>query len=85
MQKYNKGNNKALRVLTWKHEGRRNSWIVPFLGVIKALLSKPNTSPPCGAGTNSFAIATDGRVLACPIAPEFKWNVLGDMTCDPKD
>ncbi|AEA46965.1 TIGR04084 family radical SAM/SPASM domain-containing protein [Archaeoglobus veneficus] len=56
--------------------------IVPFLGVLKALMFEPNTSPPCGAGTNAFAITTDGRVVACPICADFEWNVLGTLQDD---
>ena len=35
--------------------------------------------PPCGAGKDAIAITTDGKILACPIAPDFQWNVLGDF------
>ncbi len=52
--------------------------IVPFLGVIKRMLFG-GEGLPCGAGRDAFAIATDGRVLACPIAGEFEWNELGDI------
>lgn len=53
--------------------------IVPFLGVLKALIYEPNTAPPCGAGVNSVSITTDGRVLACPVCPEFEWDIIGDI------
>ncbi len=53
--------------------------IVPFLGVLKAFLYGPNPSPPCGAGKEAVAITTDGRILACPICPEFEWNLMGDI------
>ncbi len=53
--------------------------IVPFLGVLKAFIHEPNPSPPCGAGINSLSITTDGRILACPICPEFEWNMMGDI------
>ena len=54
--------------------------IVPFLGILRALLFKKNPSPPCGAGSTSFAISTDGRILACPIAVSEDWAYLGDIT-----
>jgi putative peptide-modifying radical SAM enzyme len=53
--------------------------IVPFLGILKALIFEPNTSPPCGAGKTSFAITTDGRITACPVCAEFEWNVVGSL------
>ncbi|NPA74492.1 MAG: TIGR04084 family radical SAM/SPASM domain-containing protein [Euryarchaeota archaeon] len=52
--------------------------IVPFQGVIKRMLFH-ETGLPCGAGRNAFAIATDGRVLACPIGGEYEWNNLGTI------
>ncbi len=52
--------------------------IVPFLGVIKRMYNE-EYGVPCGAGRDSFAITTDGRILACPIGGEFKWNELGDI------
>ncbi len=52
--------------------------IVPFQGVIKRMFY-PEKGVPCGAGRDAFAIATDGRILACPIGGEFKWNELGDI------
>ncbi len=52
--------------------------IVPFQGIIKRMLFN-ETGLPCGAGRDSFAITTDGRILACPIGGEFSWNELGDI------
>ncbi len=52
--------------------------IVPFLGIISRILYG-KSGLPCGAGDNSFAITTDGKVLACPIAPDIQWNNLGDL------
>lgn len=52
--------------------------IVPFIGIATAF-KKPFTYPPCSSGFESFAITTDGKVLACPICPDLEWNVLGDL------
>ncbi len=52
--------------------------IAPFQGIIKRYLDGgPN--PPCGAGSDAVAISTDGRILACPIALEEGWAVLGRL------
>jgi len=51
--------------------------IVPFQGVMKAILQGGIGSPPCGSGRNAFAISTDGRILACPIAVDVGWAFLG--------
>jgi len=52
--------------------------IVPFLGIMSRILHGSH-GLPCGAGRDAFAITPEGRVLACPIAYEFKWNILGDF------
>jgi len=52
--------------------------IIPFLGIMKSILYGGN-GLPCQAGKGAVAISTDGKVLACPIAPDFKWNILGDF------
>ncbi len=53
--------------------------IVPFLGITSSLLGKKHPTPPCGSGENSFAITTDGRVVACPISVDLEWNRVGDI------
>jgi putative peptide-modifying radical SAM enzyme len=52
--------------------------IIPFLGIITRMLHG-GTGLPCQAGTHSVTITTDGKILACPIAPEFTWNFLGTI------
>ncbi len=53
--------------------------IVPFQGIVKAMFQGGINSPPCGSGRNAFAISTDGKILACPIAVDVKWANLGDI------
>lgn len=52
--------------------------IVPFLGVMSRLLHG-GTGLPCGSGESAIAVTTDGKILACPIAPDYHWNLLGDL------
>ena len=52
--------------------------IIPFLGIITRILHG-KSGLPCGAGDNSFAITTDGKVLSCPVAHDIQWNHLGDL------
>lgn len=60
--------------------------IVPFIGVMKTLLKGEKTYLRCGVGIDAFTITTSGRIIACPIAPEFDWNFLGDIwSTGPKD
>jgi putative peptide-modifying radical SAM enzyme len=53
--------------------------IVPFLGIYRAMLVRPYTWVPCGAGRDAFAVNTDGRILACPIAVSERWAAVGDV------
>jgi len=54
--------------------------IVPFLGVMKVALFGEWRSPPCGSGTETFTVLPDGRIVACPIAVENEWAVVGHIT-----
>lgn len=52
--------------------------IVPFLGIMSRLLHG-GEGLPCQAGDQAMAITTDGKLLGCPIAPDFEWNEMGDF------
>ncbi len=60
-------------------KGGKIHGIVPFMGIASRLLHGGN-GLPCGAGKDAITITTDGKIMACPIAPDFKWNFLGDFT-----
>ena len=53
--------------------------IVPFRGIMTRILFE-TTGLPCQAGNHAVAITTDGRILACPIAPDYHWNDLGCLS-----
>lgn len=52
--------------------------IVPFLGIMSRMLHG-GSGLPCQSGSKSVTITTDGTILACPIAPDFSWNKLGNI------
>jgi putative peptide-modifying radical SAM enzyme len=52
--------------------------IIPFIGIISRMLHKTK-GLPCQSGNKSITINTDGKIMACPIAPEYNWNNLGDI------
>ncbi|MEB3825202.1 MAG: TIGR04084 family radical SAM/SPASM domain-containing protein [Desulfurococcales archaeon] len=54
--------------------------IIPFLGILTAEKKGGWGHVPCGAGKYSFSVTTDGRIIACPIALEEKWAVLGHVS-----
>ncbi|MEM1670162.1 MAG: TIGR04084 family radical SAM/SPASM domain-containing protein [Candidatus Methanomethylicaceae archaeon] len=56
--------------------------IAPFLGILKRLLYG-GTNPPCGAGVDAFAIFPNGKILACPIAYDVKWAIVGELSNSP--
>ncbi|MEM0350403.1 MAG: TIGR04084 family radical SAM/SPASM domain-containing protein [Archaeoglobaceae archaeon] len=78
VEKYNKGIRRLVKF--WISEMLRGKihGIIPFLGVSTAIF-EGFSYPPCSSGFKSFAITTDGRILACPICPEFEWNYLGNI------
>lgn len=53
--------------------------IVPITGMLTAVLFRPFDGVPCGAGYRAFAINSDGRILACPIAVREEWAVVGHV------
>ncbi len=79
LKNYNKGISELVSWWANRVEEGVVEGIVPFLGVLKALVFEPNTAPPCGAGKTAFAITTDGRITACPVCADFEWNVVGSI------
>ncbi len=71
---------RALRDRFVEEAGRgRLLEIIPFLGIYRALLWKRFDWIPCGAGKHALAVGADGRVLACPIAVDEPWSLLGNV------
>ena len=57
--------------------------IAPFKAIAYAVLTgNPLEKPPCGAGSSAYAISTDGRILACPIAVYERWAEAGHILRD---
>ncbi|ABL77483.1 TIGR04084 family radical SAM/SPASM domain-containing protein [Thermofilum pendens] len=69
----------AKLVKEWLEEMRRGKvlGIAPFKALITRAFHKSYSAPPCGAGVSSFSILTDGRIVACPIAVEERWALVG--------
>lgn len=78
VEKYNAGIRRLVRFWIREMIHGRIHKIIPFMGVTTALF-KGYRYPPCSSGFESFAIATDGKVLACPICPDLEWNRIGDI------
>jgi len=52
--------------------------MVPVLGILKRL-REGGSAPPCGSGSDSFAIMPDGVIRACPISYDADWAVVGNL------
>ncbi|MEG9195049.1 MAG: TIGR04084 family radical SAM/SPASM domain-containing protein [Candidatus Methanoglobus sp.] len=78
VEKYNAGIRKLVKFWIGEMIRGRIHNIVPFMGVATAFF-QGYSYPPCASGFRSFAISTDGRILACPICPDLEWNRLGDI------
>ncbi len=76
---YNPGITKLVNEWIKNMEGGKVLGIVPFLGIIKMLIWGSDGLLPCRSGIDAFAITTSGKILACPIAPEFEFNVVGEI------
>ena len=62
----------------WVESINKPLGIIPFLGIMTRIIDGKQ-GLPCGAGENAFTITPEGKILACPIAYEFKWNLLGNF------
>ncbi len=78
VEKYNAGIRRLVKFWIGEILSGRIHNIVPFMGVVTTFF-QGYSYPPCASGFQSFAISTDGRVLACPICPDLEWNCLGDI------
>jgi putative peptide-modifying radical SAM enzyme len=58
--------------------------LYPFIGILNRLLGYDcETRLQCGAGYNGYAIATDGKVCACPIMNNIQDFVAGNLETSP--
>jgi uncharacterized protein len=59
--------------------------IYPFIAVADSLLKGEKTLLRCGAGHSGYAIATDGKIIACPIMNCIKDFEAGDLNSNPDE
>lgn len=53
--------------------------IVPFLPVMRDLLTGQASPIRCGAGHDTFAIHVDGSIGICPISPDWPFSIVGNI------
>jgi putative peptide-modifying radical SAM enzyme len=56
--------------------------IVPFIGVMRSLLSGERSGLRCGSGVDFFCVMPDGRISACPVSVDFDFSVVGSISKD---
>ena len=69
-------------VASWVDEMKRSSRVqglVPFIGVMKSLLSGEPSKLRCGSGIDFFSIMPDGRISACPVSVDFDFSIVGSI------
>lgn len=79
VEEYNSGISRLSSYFLFRLKDGEILGIVPFLGVLKAIIFQENMRPPCGSGVDSFAITTDGRIVACPVCADMPWNQCGHI------
>ena len=80
IEKYNSGISSL--VDWWVDEMERSGrveGVVPFIGVMRTLLTGERASLRCGSGLDFFSIMPDGRVSACPVSVDFDFSVVGSI------
>ena len=53
--------------------------IVPFKPLMFSLVTDTGSSLRCGTGLDTFAIHVDGKIGICPISPDWKFSLVGDI------
>lgn len=84
---YKPGISKLIDFWMDRMERGRLIGIAPFLSITSSIIFRKSVpSPSCEAGRRSFAISTDGRIYACPIAVSESWSLMGDIwTKEPEE
>jgi len=85
VEKYNQSVTKLIDY--WTNEIKKGNVlkIYPFIAIIDSLLKNEKTLLRCGAGHSGYAIATDGKIIACPIMNCIKDFEAGDLNSKPSE
>ena len=60
--------------------------IVPFLPIMRDILTGGSSSLRCGSGIDTFAVHVDGSIGICPISPDWEFSIVGDIrTTKPEE
>ncbi|MDD5193070.1 MAG: TIGR04084 family radical SAM/SPASM domain-containing protein [Candidatus Nanoarchaeia archaeon] len=84
VEEYNKSVSKLIDY--WINELKKGKVlrIYPFIAIVDSLLKNEPTKLRCGAGHYGYAIATDGKIIACPIMNCIKDFEAGTLDSEPE-
>lgn len=85
LRQYNSGVRKLCELWLSNLRDGKILGLVPFQGILKIIMKKERRYPPCGAGFDSFAISTSGKIFACPISPSDEFFVGNIFENKPSD
>ncbi|MDG6991320.1 MAG: TIGR04084 family radical SAM/SPASM domain-containing protein [Nitrososphaerota archaeon] len=80
LEQYNSGISSL--VASWVEEmkrSRRVQGLVPFIGIMRSLLSGEPSKLRCGSGLDFVTIMPDGRVSACPVSVDYDFSIIGSI------
>lgn len=82
---YNKSINSLINYWINKLKDGNVIQLYPFIALVQDLIKGKKTLLRCGAGHSGYAISTDGKIYACPIAHDIKEFQAGEIQDNPKN
>ncbi|MEA3558726.1 MAG: TIGR04084 family radical SAM/SPASM domain-containing protein [Candidatus Thermoplasmatota archaeon] len=79
LDRYDKGVRELIKEFARAMKEGKVLGIVPFIPVLRTLITNEPHHIWCGSGMDSFSIMTSGSIEACPIAPELLYSNIGDI------
>jgi uncharacterized protein len=79
LESYNPGISRLIDAWVTKMKQGEVEGIAPFLPLMHDLLTGAPARLRCGSGLDTFAIHVDGSIGVCPISPDWRFSVVGDL------
>lgn len=84
-EEYNKSISKLIDFWISKMKQGKVLMMYPFVAVTHSLLKNEKTKLRCGAGHAGYAVATDGKIIACPIMNGIEDFTAGTLDSKPEE
>lgn len=79
IDRYDEGIKKLIEDFSTGLREGRILGLVPFIPIMRTLITRKPHHLRCGAGVDSFSIMTSGSIETCPIAPELLYSNVGNI------